>query len=101
MTDPQRVRELADGLRAAERNLEIARRRYEIARVNLAHVICPHRVGDLIEITGASYRGMTGLVKSVRMVPYMQRYEWEAEVVVLKSNGDESAHRTQVREHSR
>lgn len=99
MADIEQVRELADALRAAERNLEIARRRHEIASVNLAHVICPHRVGDLIEITGASYRGQTGLVKSVRMVPYMQRYEWQAEVVVLKSNGDESAHRTQVREH--
>ncbi len=98
MIDPT-VKALADALRAAERNLQVAKRRHEIASVNLAHAICPHRVGDLIEIKGASYKGMTGLVKSIRMVPFMQRYEWQAEVVVLKSNGDESAHRTQVRQH--
>jgi hypothetical protein len=42
---------------------------------------------------------MTGLVKEVRMVPYLMRYQWEVEVVVLKDNGDLSANRTQFREH--
>lgn len=90
---------LVDQLRRVDGNLEALRRNRAIVAGDLAEVICPYRVGDLLEIRGHSYRGKTGIVKAVRIVPYLFRYQWEVEVVVLKDNGEESANRTQFREH--
>jgi hypothetical protein len=100
MSDPDETRELMESVRAAETSREAARRMYEHASARLAQAICPHRVGDLLEIKGESYRGKTGLVKAIRIVPYLGRYEWQCDLVVLKSSGQESAHRTQFRQHS-
>jgi hypothetical protein len=94
------LRELMDMVRAAEQGLESSRRLFDQAASHLAQAICPHRVGDLLEITGESYRGKTGLVKAIRVVPYLGRYEWQCDLVVLKASGQESAHRTQLRQHS-
>ena len=86
-------------LRSAEHALSIANRNYSFASGKLADAVCPYKLGDKVEIKGPSYTGMTGLVKEVRMVPYLMRYQWEVEVVVLKDNGGLSANRTQFREH--
>lgn len=99
MAQQPRIDELTDTLRAAVRNLEMARRLHARASAELAEAVCPHRVGDLIEIAGESYRGKTGVVKEVRMIPYVRGYEWQVEVQVLKANGEPSAHRTQIREN--
>lgn len=85
-------------MQVAEHALEIARRNYAHASGNLASVVCPYKLGDLVEIKGPSYTGMTGIVKEIRMVPHLMRYQWEVEVVVLKDNGEPSANRTQFRE---
>lgn len=100
MTDTEaRVAILVEQLRRADGNLEAFRRNRAVVAGDLAEIICPYRVGDLVEIRGHSYRGKTGIVKDVRIVPYLFRYQWEVEVVVLKDNGEESANRTQFREH--
>jgi hypothetical protein len=101
MIDPDEVRALAESLRAAEDSLAAAKRVHEHAASRLAQAICPHRLGDCIEIKGESYNGKTGLVKSIKVVPYLGRYEWQVQLVVLKDNGQESAHRTQVRQSTR
>jgi len=98
MTDE--IRSLCESVKAAEESLAAARRVYEQSSGRLAQTICPHRVGDIIEIKGESYHGKPGLVKSVRVVPYLGRYEWQVDLVVLKSNGQESANRTQLRQHT-
>ena len=100
MSDTDKITELMQAVSSAERTLEAARIGYEHAAGRLAQTICPHRVGDLVEIKGDSYRGKTGLVKAIRIVPYLGRYEWQCDLVVLKANGQESAHRTQFRQHS-
>lgn len=100
MSSEYEIRQMFDSVRAAEQALAASRRVYEQAAGLLAHAICPHRVGDLVEIVGESYRGKTGLVKAVRVVPYLGRYEWQCDLVVLKANGQESAHRTQWRQFS-
>lgn len=101
MREPEETRELMDSVRAAEMSMEAARRMYEHAEARLIQAICPHRIGDLVEIHGESYRGKTGLVKAIRIVPYLGKYEWQCELVVLKACGQESAHRTQVRQSTK
>lgn len=101
MSEQAETRELMESVRAAELSMEAARRMYEHAAARLIQEICPYRVGDLVEIQGESYRGKTGLVKAIRIVPYLGRFEWQCELVVLKANGQESAHRTQVRQHTK
>jgi len=95
----EQLLELVLELGKAEHALSIANRNYSFASGKLADVVCPYKLGDKVEIKGPSYTGMTGLVKEVRMVPYLMRYQWEVEVVVLKDSGDLSANRTQFREH--
>jgi len=97
----QEARELMESVRAAELSMEASRRVYEHAAARLMQAICPYRIGDLVEIHGESYRGKTGLVKAIRIVPYLGKYEWQCELVVLKACGQESAHRTQVRQHAK
>lgn len=101
MSEQQETRELMEAVRNAELSMEAARRVYEHAAARLIEAICNHRVGDLVEIQGESYRGKTGVVKAIQIVPYMTTYEWRCELVVLKANGQESAHRTQIRQKSR
>jgi len=99
MTVDDQFADLTEALKVAEQNLDLAKRRHAKAAGDLAVAVCPHRVGDLIEIGGESYRGKTGIVKEVRMIPYIRGYEWQVEVQVLKANGEPSAHRTQIREN--
>lgn len=98
MTDEQ-IQKLVSELQSAEYALDVAKRTYAFASSLVASAVCPYKLGDLVEIKGHSYAGMTGIVKEIRMVPYLMRYQWEVEVVVLKDNGEPSANRTQFREH--
>lgn len=98
MSEQNEIRELMESVRAADLNMDAARRVYEHAESRLIQAICAHRIGDLVEIPGESYRGKTGVVKAIQIVPYMATYEWRCELVVLKANGQESAHRTQIRQ---
>ena len=93
--------ELERNLREAAADLESARRKFNAAAVTLASRICPYKIGDLCEIKGHSYNGKTGVVKDVTVSPtgYSRHYTWAIECVVLKDNGNESAHRTRFTEH--
>lgn len=99
MIDQEQIRDLMESVRAAEASVEASRRMYDHAAARLAQTICPHRVGDLVEIKGDSYRGKTGLIKAIRIVPYLGRFEWQCDIVVLMANGQESSRRTQFRQH--
>jgi len=67
--------------------------RRHMLRYQLAELLCPHKVGDIVTIEGYAYRGQKGKVLVVASPPYGE-LGYRVEVAVLKNDGTPGKHRT-------